>query len=102
VTIEMSFGAGEVVAAGYRGSHTGVVLDRSDPRAWTDTLAFPGRSPSAEEVRNHLDHCTARGLSFDERVPIRWCFGMTEWERVAGLGHSARVKCRCLHGAPAS
>jgi hypothetical protein len=102
MTMMCAVQANDLVTAAHRGTHTGVVLDRSDPRAWTDTLAFPGREPTREEVRLHLADCASRGISLSRRAPVRWCFGMTEWERVAALGPVRGGKCPCLQGDPAS
>lgn len=68
------FKPGTIVRAKYRPvEFTGEVLDVASPEAWADTMAFPGRTPSAEQARAHVDDCIARGLSM--RVPVRWDFG---------------------------
>jgi hypothetical protein len=85
---------GDLVTASHRGTHTGFVLDRHDPRAWTNTLAFPRREPTAEEVRTHLEDCARRGLTLRKRVPIRWCFGVTDWERTETL-QTVQGTCLC-------
>jgi len=76
---------GMVVRADFRGDKVGVILDVADPRAWTDTLAFPGRAPGADEVAAHLKDCRERGLTFAGTVPVRWCFGRVYWEHTANL-----------------
>jgi hypothetical protein len=62
----------------------GVVLAVDDPRAWTDTLAFPGRTPTQEEVSAHVARFTFTG-----RTPVLWDFGphglKAHWERTESL-----------------
>jgi hypothetical protein len=62
----------------------GVVLAVDDPRAWTDTLAFPGRTPTQEEVSEHVARYT-----FGGRTPVLWDFGShglkPHWERTDSL-----------------
>ncbi|MEM3452127.1 MAG: hypothetical protein QW835_00675 [Candidatus Hadarchaeum sp.] len=52
----------------------GIVLSQDDPRAWARTLAFPNRTPSEEEARQHVLWCKERGLLGPERVPVLWTF----------------------------
>jgi len=60
--------------------HRGVVLDQTDPRAWSGSIAFP-REPGRGEV---LEHLIKVGWSEDE-VPVAWEFGRVYWERVENL-----------------
>jgi hypothetical protein len=65
--------------------HTGEVLAVDDPRAWTDTLAFPGRTPTADEVKAHVEQLHIRPLVYDGRVPVLWSFGKVYWETADNL-----------------
>lgn len=62
----------------------GVVLALNDPRAWENTLAFPGRLPGHLEVDEHVAQHT-----FSGRTPVLWDFGsaglQSHWERTASL-----------------
>jgi len=53
--------------------YVGEVLAYDSPEAWTNTVAFPGRTPTQAEVTAHVDDLRQRGLSL--RVPVRWDFG---------------------------
>lgn len=62
----------------------GVVLDKEDPRAWADTLAFCG-TPTVEQVREHL----AKVGGIPSHTPVLWDFGSfgqrCYWERTESL-----------------
>jgi len=53
----------------------GVVIAHDDPRAWADTLAFPGRVPTIEEARAHVAEITARGFDKTLKIPVLWDYG---------------------------
>lgn len=53
---------------------SGVLLSNNDPRAWTDTLAFPGRCPTQAEVDAHLAQLASRGLDMGDDCPVLWAF----------------------------
>ncbi len=55
--------------------HKGVVLAINDPRPWSNTLAFPGRTPTVEEVDAHLANLAERGLSIT-KTPVLYSFGV--------------------------
>lgn len=62
----------------------GVLLAVDDPRAWADTMAFPGpKAPTKAAVREHLARVPAIA-----RVPVLWDFGdesLVYWESAASL-----------------
>lgn len=62
---------------------SGVVLAIDDPRAWENTITFPGRRPTRAEVAAHLDRVgPVRG------VPVLWAFSdgpQVHWERAESL-----------------
>lgn len=62
----------------------GVVLDRTDPRAWVGTLAFR-TAPTVEQARAHL---VAVG-GIPKHVPVLWDFGASGtqvyWESLSSL-----------------
>lgn len=60
--------------------HQGVVISRTDVRAWAGTIAFGPRTPSQTEVTLHVQRLQAQGLLLDD-VPVLWSFFGTE-ERV--------------------
>lgn len=55
--------------------HKGIVLALDDPRAWKDSLAFPGLSypdgPCQQLVTPHVEDCVAKGLLAD-KTPVLW------------------------------
>lgn len=53
----------------------GVVLDIEDPRAWSETLAFPEKAPQAEAVRRHVAWCRANIPGAFQSVPVLWDYG---------------------------
>lgn len=57
----------------------GLALALDDPRAWAQTLAFPGKHPDPDAVRAHVAACRAQGLLADKQ-PVLWEFGRVEWE----------------------
>lgn len=67
---------------------SGVVLADDDVRAWTDTLAFPGRTPAPSETAAHVAWCRSWG-GLSERCPVLWDFGssgrVVHWETRANL-----------------
>ena len=80
--------------------HSGRVLERNDPRAWANTLAFPHHEPSQEEVDAHLARLALRkqaeNLGWMKRsetaepegtLPVAWEFasGKVYWEPAARL-----------------
>ena len=84
------------VTVPYRKGHEGVLLSRIDPRAWTDTMQFPGTSytkpPSRREVYLHVKDLQRRRkedqLILSDRltlnvwqpsVPVLWDFGKVYW-----------------------
>lgn len=65
--------------------HSGIVLDRNDPRAWKDSLRFSG-TPTVEEVDEWLRKLEQMGdNSLDEVVPVLWSFGRVRWEKLVNL-----------------
>jgi len=58
--------------------HLGTVLEPTDPRAWANTLAFPDRTPSREEVVAHVSQPHIK--AFMSSVPVLWTFGKVYWE----------------------
>ena len=84
------------VTVAYRKGHEGVLLSRIDPRAWADTMVFPGTSlenlPGRREVYLHVKDLQQRRkeeqlivsykLALHEYhpiVPIFWDFGKVYW-----------------------
>lgn len=73
---------------------TGEVIAYNDPRLWANTLQFPGRTPTQEEVDAHLAHYAEvvrqspphvqRALR-EERVPVLWEYGSASLEDETGL-----------------
>jgi hypothetical protein len=54
----------------------GKVLARDDPRAWENTLAFPGRRPTKREVKKHLNELKKMGHKLgSDSTPVLWDFG---------------------------
>lgn len=51
--------------------HKGIVLALDDPRAWSETLAFPRMNPTQEECTAHVQNALERGLIKDS-VPVLW------------------------------
>lgn len=51
--------------------HKGIVLALDDPRAWSNCLAFPGRTPSQAECTAHVQKCLDSGLLQND-VPVLW------------------------------
>ena len=52
----------------------GGVLAPNDPRAWTNTVRFPGRIPKQAEVEKHLADLQERSIPLTG-VPVLWDFG---------------------------
>lgn len=77
--------------------HKGVVLANNDPRAWANTLAFPGRTPTQEEVDAHLANLAERNIPLSN-TPVLYQFGVmwdTEvrpYEEVLAEWQAARQK----------
>ncbi len=73
---------------------TGEVIAYNDPRLWANTLQFPDRTPTQEEVDAHLAHYAEvvrqspphvqRALR-EERVPVLWEYGSASLEDETGL-----------------
>ena len=68
----------------YRGERLAV----NDPRAWANTLAFYGRTPTQTEVNDHLEYCIREGYATknseiynmgDACVPVLYDFGI-RWD----------------------
>ena len=58
---------------------TGVVLNRDDPQAWINTIAFPGpEEPDKKAVKAHVER---HQDLLSDRVPVAWEFGKVYWER---------------------
>lgn len=53
--------------------HQGIVISRTDVRAWTGTIAFGPGTPSQSEVTSHVQRLYTQGLLLDE-VPVLWSF----------------------------
>lgn len=55
--------------------HKGIVLALDDPRAWKDSLAFPGLTypdgPPQDLVTAHVEKCREQGLLSDG-TPVLW------------------------------
>lgn len=51
--------------------HKGVVLALDDPRAWTNSIAFPGKTPTQEECTAHVQWCVNNDL-LKTAVPVLW------------------------------
>lgn len=76
--------------AAWRQPRRGKLLAMNDPRAWANSLAFPGRTPSQEEVNAHLEHCRQRGNNLSNQAPVLWFFETREkvhWEEYDKLVH---------------
>lgn len=89
-TVTRSVRAGDRVTCAYRGDHHGTVLSVYEPSAWEDTVAFPGRLPSAADVRAHVQSFMRPGAkdpaSWPTRcAPVLWDFGKVLWDRVDAL-----------------
>jgi hypothetical protein len=70
----------------WRAPYVGVVLSRSDPAVWANTIAFAG-TPSQTDVDKHIESCEAQGLLRDT-VPVGWDFEgevKIHWEPKSGL-----------------
>lgn len=70
----------------------GVVLAEDDPRAWADSLAFPHRTPTADEAQAHVKWCRQRGY-LSNRQPVLWDFGDVQqvfWEPSDSLAYMER------------
>lgn len=63
--------------------HRGTLLDLLDPRAWANTLQFPGDSPSRAEVAAYV--LTLPGGLLRSRRPVLWDFGRVYWEPCEAL-----------------
>jgi hypothetical protein len=63
--------------------YVGTVLDRTDYRAWSNTLAFP-RSLSVEDLPAIEAH-VQRFDALITTVPVLWDFGSVYWENPASL-----------------
>lgn len=61
--------------------HIGEVLAVNDPRAWSDTLAFPGRKPSQGEVDIHLGELAESNFGI-RSIPVLWKFRFDNTEGV--------------------
>lgn len=55
--------------------HLGEVLAVNDPRAWANTLAFSGGTPSQEQVDYHLANLAERGITIKD-TPVKYPFGV--------------------------
>jgi len=70
-------------------NHAGTLLAVNDPKAWAETLQFPGRTPTQAEVDEHLAGKMVAGVfaseSADPRVPIEWDFGKVYWEHTSAI-----------------
>lgn len=63
----------------------GELLPANSPIAWTNTLAFYGRTPSQDEVNAHFDYLISEGLAYqdedgnyhmtDHDAPVLYDFG---------------------------
>lgn len=85
---QLSPGSKVIAAYGRMGPHgrqwVGTVLRQDDPRAWENTIAFPGRRPTQAEVREHLKGLGKMkswiGPPHDTNMPVAWEFGKVYWE----------------------
>lgn len=62
----------------------GVVLDRDDPRAWAESVAFPTKRPNRQQVKAHV----AAHPTLANKLPVLWNFGTYKkifWESVENL-----------------
>lgn len=67
-------------------AHRGATISFDDPRAWSDTLAFPSRTPSQREVQEHLAGLALRGIFLGQKsVPVAWDFGRVFWDSTEAL-----------------
>ena len=73
--------------------HSGERLEVNDPRAWACTLAFYGRTPTQDEVNNHMQYCIENGYATqdggiivwgDSSVPVLYEFGL-RWDPIKDL-----------------
>jgi hypothetical protein len=69
---------------------SGTLLAEDDPRAWANTIAFPGREPSQAEATAHVAWCAANVPHHIGEVvaPVLWNFrdeSRVMWERTADL-----------------
>lgn len=62
--------------------HLGEVLAVNDPRAWANTLAFSGGTPSQEQVDHHLAKLAERGITIKD-TPVKYPFGVM-WDTNVG------------------
>lgn len=69
--------------------HKGVVLALDDPRAWTNTIAFPGRTPEQEECTAHVKKCRDNGW-LSTSVPVLWDSTVTPGEQWVGWDYNLR------------
>jgi len=58
----------------WREPWNGILLAPNDPRAWQNTVRFPGRLPEQAEVDKHLADLQARNIPLTG-VPVLWDFG---------------------------
>lgn len=91
--------------------HQGVVLALDDPRAWSETLAFPCVAPDQAKVTKHVEWCLDQGLLSDGKVPVLWTWStgggsqvqwdtdlrpyaeeLSEWSRARLKAYAARVE----------
>lgn len=68
--------------------HLGTVLAPTDPRAWANTLAFPDRTPTHEEVVAHVNQPHIK--AFMSSVPVLWTFGKVYWESPTSVAPTAK------------
>lgn len=62
--------------------HQGVVLALDDPRAWSETLAFPCVAPDQKAVTKHVEWCLDQGLLCDGEVPVLWTWSTGGGQKV--------------------
>jgi len=73
--------------------YIGERLAVNDPRAWANTLAFYGQTPTQTEVNEHLEYCVHNGYTTkdgeiwnmgDLCVPVLYDFGI-RWDPAKDL-----------------
>lgn len=76
---------GDRVKCSYRAEHIGTIIATNDTRIWSNTLAFPQRTPLQAEVDEHIALCESKGLNFENETPVAWDFGKFYWDSTDSL-----------------
>jgi len=74
------------------GFGTGVVIAQDAPAAWSESVAFAGRTPSKAEVTRLLAKNSPARLGIHGKSPVRWGSGRVTWVDDKSLSkHNAMV-----------